>query len=116
MPFQPRELAAFEALTRAAGQHRLVTYGELAREVGCHPHADLARILYRIAYACKNNGYPPLTALAVLRESLAPSGGMWNVFPDVQPAERDSTWAKMIRNVCLFNWRRVPRDLFLGAS
>jgi hypothetical protein len=112
----PRILAVFALLSRAARERQLVTYSELAGGVGCHPQAELGRILYRIAGVCKDNGYPPITALAVSKGSLAPSEGLWKVFSEVQATGRNSRWTEMIREVYLFDWKNVPRKSFLGAS
>lgn len=110
--FEARVLAVFALLTRAAKERRLVTYAELVKEVKCHHYMELARLLDCIADLCKDHRYPPLTALVVSQENLVPGKGLWRLFPEVQEGEKDSKWAEMIREVFLFDWGKVPRQLF----
>lgn len=113
MQSDPRTLAVFVLLARAARERELVTYTELAEEVECHHHVELTRILTCIANVCKDNGYPPLTALAVSKESLAPGEGFWSLHPEIQASERDGKWAGVMREVCLFDWRKVSKKLLI---
>lgn len=90
---------AWDELTAAARDHRHIFYGDLGASIGVIP-LNVSRALGKIQDYCLDHRHPPLTVLAINRETRRPGEGFvaWDV-DDVEAAEK-LVWA--------FNWQLLP--------
>ena len=101
-PTHPRTPAVFAYLKQCAAQRRIVTYGEVGKQVGLAARGT-AQPLYCIRDLCLDRGLPPLTALVVLKSTGLPSTGLKPNRTPVTQAE----WRAMTSRVFAFDWSAV---------
>ena len=94
------------ALKENAREERIVTYGQLAEQVGLPQQSGrlVVQPLKRILKACQHHGLPWLTAIVVNQKTGRPGKG----FTDESGAPiDDKRWSKMVQEVHACDWSKV---------
>lgn len=105
--------AAVTFMIDSAMRGELVTYSDLGAHLGgAEPHALDSLVLGHIRdEVCDANGYPPLTAIVVNKETWRPGNGFWGIWPECRTAEqRDTRWVQMVKDVYAFDLGPVYRQ------
>ena len=98
--------SVLKALKENARNERIVTYGQLAEQVGLSRRKAMVVVppLKRILKACQRHGYPWLTAIVVNQDTCRPGEG----FTDETDAEiEDKCWRAMVQKVYDYDWSKV---------
>lgn len=98
----PKTLDVFDYLKGCACKMRVVTYGEVGKQVGLAARGT-AKPLYQIRDLCLERGLPPLTALVVRKSDGLPGTGLKPDQTQVTPAE----WREMTSQVFAFDWSSI---------
>ena len=98
----PKTPAVFNYLKECAYETRVVTYGEVGKQVGLAARGT-AKPLYEIRDLCLERGLPPLTAIVVRKNGGLPGTGLKPDQTQVTQAE----WCAMTSQVFAFDWSLV---------